>query len=160
LKKLNVGQAITIVANLGVIAGIVFLSLEISQANRIAVHDARIDLAQRNYELQMSILENPEVSELMVKLMSNDDALTPQEKIQASGYATLLVVFAATINAALEDGLLTDAALGRHIGAVRNNIRRTPGIIPYLSQALELSQREGETPATVEEIFGELDWVD
>jgi hypothetical protein len=33
LKKLDFGQTITILANLGVIAGIVFLGIEISQNN-------------------------------------------------------------------------------------------------------------------------------
>ncbi len=37
MNKINLGQTITILANLGVIAGIVFLGLELRQNNELVV---------------------------------------------------------------------------------------------------------------------------
>ena len=41
MKKLDLGQTITILANIGVIAGIVFLGLEIRQNNELMAAEAR-----------------------------------------------------------------------------------------------------------------------
>jgi hypothetical protein len=43
MKKIDVGQTITIVANLGVIAGIVFLGIEIRQNNELMAAEARFN---------------------------------------------------------------------------------------------------------------------
>jgi hypothetical protein len=147
MKRIDVGQTITILANLGVIAGIVFLAAEISQSNRIAIRDARSELTERTYELQSAILHNPETAELMVKLGEKQAKLTPQEEYRARSYATLIVNLAATINLNWEDGFLTEDALARNLQALGGNIRRTPGIAPFLMEMLPQGDvaRDNET---------------
>jgi len=65
LKKLDLGQGITILANVGVIAGIVFLGVELQQNNQLLVEEARYNnLSERirGNELQLA---NPELNRLM-----------------------------------------------------------------------------------------------
>lgn len=53
MRKIDIGQAITILANLGVIAGIVFLAIEIRQNSalmRIQISQARADAAMASNE--------------------------------------------------------------------------------------------------------------
>ena len=45
MKKIDVAQAITIVANVGVIAGIVFLAIELRQNNQMMLSQTRSDIS-------------------------------------------------------------------------------------------------------------------
>jgi hypothetical protein len=136
MKKIDLGQTISILANIGVIVGIVFLALEISQSNRIAIRDTRAELTERTYELQSGILLSPEAAELMVKLGERQARLSPQEVYRARSYAVLIVNMAGTVNLNAEEGFLSDSALSRNLQMLGANIRRTPGIAPYLEEFL------------------------
>ena len=136
MKFDNLNRWLSLFANLGVLVGIIFLVLEIGQANRIAERDARIESVTQAYELQKSFLENPELSALMTKLSTTDSTLTPTEQYQARSYAALLFRTAAGLNLNLEGGFITDEVLQRHIFDIRSNIRRTPGVIPYLEREI------------------------
>ena len=81
MDKIN--KWLTLVANIGVLVGIIFLSLEINQSNRIAERDARSESVAQEFELQKSFIKNAEVSALMLKLSSGETDLTPLEEFQA-----------------------------------------------------------------------------
>lgn len=137
MKMDNINKWLTLVANLGVLVGIIFLSLEISQSNRIAERDARSESVAQEFELQRSLIENAEVSALMLKLSSRETELTPLEKFQAESFAQLLVLRAADLNIIYESGFLTEETLDRLIRGITLNIRRVPGIAPYLASTLQ-----------------------
>lgn len=59
MKKIDVGQMITILANLGVIAGIVFLAIEIQQNTRTAQASSYEALTGRIIELNQGSIELP-----------------------------------------------------------------------------------------------------
>jgi hypothetical protein len=82
LKNANVGQAIAILANLGVIAGIVFLALELRQNNQLLV--AQTSYAQFNVERERR-MTRVEHSNLVVKELSGSP-LT-----QAERYSVMLL---------------------------------------------------------------------
>ena len=54
MKKADIGQMISVVANIGVIAGIVFLAVELRQNN----DELRIQARQNVYEMQAEIQRN------------------------------------------------------------------------------------------------------
>jgi hypothetical protein len=136
MKKIDVGQTIGVLANVGVILGIVFLSLQLNQANRIATNDARRDVTERTYNLEMSILQSPELVELLVKLKDPASVLTPEEEVRAGSYARVIMNMAATVGLSFEDGFLTDEGIRRNMRVQSAFLRRTPGIAPYLAQSL------------------------
>jgi hypothetical protein len=86
MKKIDLGQTISIVANIGVIAGIVFLAVEIGQnkatldeQNAINRQSSR-DAALENYgTFRRLLLENDELYELWTNAMG-DDELTPVDR--------------------------------------------------------------------------------
>ena len=85
MKKLDLGQAIGILANVGVIAGIVFLGLELRQNNSLLEAEAAHNLLQNRIATSTLILENPEVAELFVKIESGEP-LTPAEDLRVDRY--------------------------------------------------------------------------
>ena len=80
MKKIDVGQAVGIFANLGVVAGIVFLAIEIGQNNelmRAAARDAQNDRI-RGYVEQ--VYTTPGLAEIIVKAR-NGTPLTDVEDL-------------------------------------------------------------------------------
>jgi hypothetical protein len=133
----NLNKWLTLIANIGVLAGIIFLSLEIDQSNRIAVREARSELLTDRNETNRSAFENPEIAGLMVKLRTSDAELTEIEEYRAYSFAMLQLTQAISLNASYEEGFLSDEILARNLGGARNVIRNIPGIAPYLRQAIE-----------------------
>jgi len=83
MKKIELGQAISITANIGVIIGIVFLAVEISQSNRIAAYTAENTRRALYAELNSNFLVSPELVSLGVKLRDKNPVLTEAEEVQA-----------------------------------------------------------------------------
>jgi hypothetical protein len=91
MKKFDLGQSISIFANLGVIAGIVFLALELHQNNELMDAEQqfnRLTIATGSATL---LAENPELASAVAKL--NDQArsienidLSPGERVQLNGF--------------------------------------------------------------------------
>jgi hypothetical protein len=88
MQKINLGQTISILANVGVIAGIVFLAVEIGQNHtaleeqntltRISGRDAALEYFSSHRRIQ---LENPELLEMQLRAKSGG-TLTDLEKEQ------------------------------------------------------------------------------
>ncbi len=138
---------LTLMANVGVLAGIIFLSLEISQSNRIAVQEAHSNLTSELGEVQSLILENQELARVMSKLAAGEE-LSPEEQVQAVSYAWTFVNQAAALYLTYENGFISDTVLQRYLRAQAAQIDRFPGIAPYLSDVLDsLEMSRGVSPA-------------
>ena len=84
MKKLDFGQTVHLIANVGVIGGILLLAFELHQNNlfldaqaRLTRHELRSNDSLRVY------IENPEVAELVIKAR-NSEPLTEVEKWRLS----------------------------------------------------------------------------
>jgi hypothetical protein len=89
MKKIDLGQTISILANLGVIAGIVFLAFELRQNNAQLEIISRDQTVSRRFEAVDLVLANPYLIDLLRK---NDADLTQQERdrLTALGLRVLL----------------------------------------------------------------------
>ncbi len=86
LKKIDLGQAVSILANVGVIAGIVFLGIELQQNNELLAAEARATRHQnRSDHANRVLLENPGLVELIVKA-DNGEALSQEEHYTLERY--------------------------------------------------------------------------
>lgn len=86
MKKLDLGQMIAILANVGVILGIVFLAFELRQNNDllgVQVRSIQIDQQLANPNL---ILENPLLASILWKIEQNE-ALTGEEELMMTAMA-------------------------------------------------------------------------
>ena len=65
MKKIDLGQTITILANVGVIAGIVFLAIELRQNNELLGQQARIASNEQWIASLEGLLDDPGLIELL-----------------------------------------------------------------------------------------------
>ena len=77
MKKLDVGQTVTILANVGVIAGIVFLAIELRQNNELLGVQIRSGILDRQTGAPDLILQTPELWPLLDK---EEDSLAHPER--------------------------------------------------------------------------------
>jgi hypothetical protein len=84
MKKIDLGQTVTILANLGVIAGIVFLAVELRQNNAFLQAQAGYALSQNRAANNDLLKSSPEFAGLLVKL-ERGEQLTPEEEYQEHG---------------------------------------------------------------------------
>lgn len=81
MKKLDLGQTVNTLANLGVIAGIIFLVIEMQQNNALLANQARSELADRRARFIEMMIQYPDVSELLTKV-ANGQELTTAEQLR------------------------------------------------------------------------------
>jgi len=113
IERLN--QWLTLVANLGVVAGLIFLTLEVrtnTEANLIAVDQT---VSENWMELNGQLAQDRELAELITKAQSGDE-LDPVEALRFEGWVRQHLTHASQI-LRLYDGGLLDA------GRVRQNFR-------------------------------------
>ena len=150
MKKIDLGQAITILANMGVIAGIVFLGIELRQNNELLSAEARATrLSVRLNENQLPI-ENPDLANALIKHRHGDE-LTEHEQLVLDRYMeTILVVFQNVVIEA-QRGLIDEQSIP--IDSWRNlfsgRALSIPGYWPDLSDYWEASKL-GFDPAFVQ----------
>ena len=74
MKKIDLGQTITILANLGMIAGIVFLAVELRQNNSELASQTRTNLYQMRAQLQTDYINNVGgLADIYVKVRHGDE---------------------------------------------------------------------------------------
>jgi len=91
MKKIDVGQTLTILANLGVIAGIVFLGYELRQNNAFMAAEARFNRLSVSTENWSLLAENDALAELRYKDIAGMD-MTPQERDRWESYLMRVLV--------------------------------------------------------------------
>ena len=82
MRKIDLGQTIQILANIAVIAGIVFLAAEIRQNNELMAADARFNRLQIVVESNTLIAENASFAELVARTDQTTETLTAGEREQ------------------------------------------------------------------------------
>ena len=86
MKKIDLGQAISIIANVGVIAGIAFLALELRQNNEFAAAQAKYSLLQNRTALYVPLMLNSDnLSALLAKYESGQE-MTRSEELQLNTF--------------------------------------------------------------------------
>ncbi|MCZ6497512.1 MAG: hypothetical protein O6765_02155 [Gammaproteobacteria bacterium] len=81
MKKLDLGQTLGILANVGVIAGIVFLGVELRQNNELLVAQASFARFSIERERRERVMESPEYADLVIKARS-DAPLSESERLR------------------------------------------------------------------------------
>ena len=85
MKKIDLGQVVTILANVGVIVGIIFLAVELSQNNELLAAQARLAQNERLTDTFNDMIQSPEFAETMAK-SSRGDELSPREAVQLRAF--------------------------------------------------------------------------
>ena len=107
MKKIDVGQTINTVANLGVIADIIFLAIEINQSTTVARSAARQAIAEMISSRPMVTVENESVARLSLKFIRGEP-LTEVERLQALSRTYSVMRDWENIHYQYEAGMLTE----------------------------------------------------
>ena len=94
IEKMN--SWMTLVANIGVVAGIVFLAFEIRQNNELLTAQARSVAEGNRMRDEMLILNNPELREVLVKKNLGMDGTPAEELLYRVFQSTVLNGWQAT----------------------------------------------------------------
>ena len=86
MKKIDVGQTITILANIGVIAGIFFLGIEIQQNTETLEMEMRFNQSERQTEVIEELVRSPHLATAVAKAL-NEEVLTREEDLILSAFA-------------------------------------------------------------------------
>lgn len=89
MKKIDLGQTITVLANMGVIAGIVFLAIELQQNNRLLAAQAEYIVLQNRSDLD--VINDPDLAAFWFKVNSGTP-LTEVEQYRVELWASQAIL--------------------------------------------------------------------
>jgi hypothetical protein len=90
MKKIDIGQTIQILANIGVIAGIVFLAVEVQQANNAVQSSTLQAIGELSYGSARAIVENTELRQALQAARRGEDLTDDQEYMLFASYNGLM----------------------------------------------------------------------
>ncbi len=161
LTKLN--QWLTLAANVGVLLGIVFLSIEIDQqgksidqANRISIATAETELFSRNIDWFDSIIDNPEMAELSIKLATNQE-LSMVERARTSAWTNQVFQIWLSSESYYENGLISADIFEAMLGAPAGIMSQFPGMVPFVEYMYGVGSLVGTAPTMTARIREALD---
>ena len=91
MKKIDVGQVIAILANVGVIAGIAFLAFELKQNNKLLRAQAGYNLLQDRAGFRDDVFRDAELAEFVVRVEGRDTlSAVDERRVRAQIERTIL----------------------------------------------------------------------
>jgi hypothetical protein len=121
MKKIDPGQAISVLANVGVIAGIVFLAIEIQQNTRSLQMNAYQGLIGQINEFAEGNRENPEIDLLARSNMSLAE-LTAEESARVGAHLYLIARHGDLAYYQYEQGSLSRERLDSTLGPLNDRL--------------------------------------
>lgn len=131
MKKVDLGQAITILANLGVIAGIVFLAVEIQQNTAAIRSQSSIAINDSLAHLNEALYDNPDLADIWLRGRESLRNLTPIETERFGAYVFERLNLAVYVRE-LERVDSADVHID-WIDIVHREILENPGICEFVS---------------------------
>jgi len=129
MKKIDLGQTISILANIGVIAGIIFLGYEMRQNTSAlksgAAQNINNQIAGIN-ELRM----DPEIMSLIIKGDAHPEDLSAVEKQQYFSYLSTILHAWQNMYVQMREGAYDEDSLSGWWRVLRENFE-TPGFVEY-----------------------------
>jgi len=132
MKKIQLGEIVTIIANVGVIAGLVFLTFEIRQNTAQMRAEAAYAIHNDVQRLNQSVYADTALSELLVKADTNYESLDPAEKERVSAFYFSEINLADFVMGLEEEGFSN--VIFRTEVHVVNTFRTSPGRRAFIEQ--------------------------
>jgi hypothetical protein len=129
LKKIDLGQIIGILANVGVIAGIIFLGVELQQNNELLAAQGRASRAEVAQGLFLRLMENPSVAQAAAKALDGEQLDRDETLVLMSFHSYILTSWQYTYGE-YQRRLIDEIP----IRAWRNLFQGIPGLAEYWRQ--------------------------
>ena len=133
----NLNKWGSLLANVGVLAGIVFLALEIRQSNRIAMATAEMSIRDHYFTQNQIVLTDDRVTELLVKAKDPNAEFSAIEAEKLDAYIYMQTNTWRAIEIAYMNGLLPHETFETIDHEARGNLRWYPGLRPIMERIVE-----------------------
>jgi hypothetical protein len=149
-ERLN--QRLNLIGNIAVIAGIVFLAVELQQSNQIARASIEMEVKSNFAVINQSIYSDPALAELLEKCVVPDPTLTRVERRQLSAFVFQLVNNWLAIEEAFANSMVTQATYDSVEDNVRFILMTFPGMSSFIQEMLDSfpSFSEGDVFQTIQ----------
>jgi hypothetical protein len=155
----NVNKWLTLLANTGVLIGIIFLALEIRQSNRIAIASTEISIRDQFKTINELVLANDAVAELLVKAKDANAELSDVEIEKLFSYLYAHINTWMGIEVAYENGMLTDATFEITLDDVRAVLGAYPAMKPIAQEIMDQYPWAKDSPVygAIREVLEDID---
>ena len=131
--SIDTRHIVELIGGIAIVTSMVFVGLELRQANVIAGRESRTEMSIQAIDLNRLTLEDASTASLRVKLRNLPPELTDEEAEQALGLAWMYVWFWAAINSSVEAGLVPDEVVSIYTQNVKLIFENYPGLCPFIS---------------------------
>lgn len=135
-KRIN--KWLTLLANIGVLVGIVFLAIEVRQSNRIAVAATEISVRDQFNSINEQILANDVLAQLLVKATDAKAVFTAVESEKLYAYMYLSTNTWTAIEIAYENGMLPRSTFDEALVDIRVVLQDYPALQPLALEHIAL----------------------
>ncbi len=132
----KIRTVIEVLGGLAVVLSLLFVGVQIGQANTIAGREARTEMDVLGIDLNRVILENPGIALVRSKLRSHDSELTEIETEQAFGLGGMYGSYWAAMNSVVESGIVSDEVIEIYSDEVRLIFSKYPGLCPFVLSSI------------------------
>lgn len=126
-----------ILASVGVLAGLVFLALEIQQANRIAVATTEIAIREGFGSLNETIYTNQETATFLAKARAADANFSAAEREQIDAFVARLINIWTGIEEAFVNDMVSRRTFDEAVEDMQWTVDTYPGMRPYFEDHLQ-----------------------
>ena len=127
MKNFDYVQLVSLLANVGVVLGLVFLGIELYQSNQMNRTSAWNNLLRTGIEFNDSIAQNPDLAEVLAKSNSNED-LTEAESIRLQAFAAASMQRVWFDYQQIKAGIITPEELRTRIPRFKALLARFPSV--------------------------------
>ena len=142
-NKLNKWLAVG--ANIGVLAGLVFLALEIRQSNRIAIATTEITVRESFGSSNETVYTNPEFAALLAKARKADAAFSDAEHEMLDYFISRMMNIWIQIDRAYANGMVSKTTLGVAIEDMKWTIDTYPSLRSMFDEWADTYPSSSET---------------
>ena len=133
----RITQWLTLLANIGVIVGIVVLVIEIQQANRIAIASTEIEVRNSYDDINVSIYSDPNLTGLLMGLSDANNQISPDDDYRIYAFVLSVVNTWLSIEVAYANGLVPENTFASIEDDIRGWFSDVPGIQSYFQRAYD-----------------------
>ena len=156
--KIDVRSLLELIGVIAVVLSLIFVGLQLQQANTIAGREARTDILALSMELNSAVLEEPTAVDLYLKLRNPNPDLTDREAELAFWVTNLHSNYWGVMFGAVDSGLIPDTSIAVYEETVRRTFRDYPGICRFVGDGFRT--RNSTAPRIIRTVLEEVEKLD
>jgi hypothetical protein len=130
MKKLDLGQLIGVLANLGALVGLLLLVFELNQNRQLTRAQIRHDLAMGIVEQLLTVANNGQLASV-VRRGSSGDELAPDERTQFNARSNAILRYWENVHYQYRQGLYDGSEFEKQRAAWVDSLAKSTGLAAY-----------------------------